>query len=149
MTGEFAIAVHALVFLNHKGKYISSEELAENICTNPVRVRKVMAKLKKNGFIATKEGTEGGYRFVLSPSEVNLQQISYAIDFQFISSGWRSGSSEMDCFIASGMADIMDSIYADLEKVCKTYLKNITIADIDHLIFKENRAVERSYYEKI
>ena len=46
MTSEFAIAVHALVYLNHKGETVSSEALAENICTNPARVRKVMAKLK-------------------------------------------------------------------------------------------------------
>lgn len=49
MTSEFAIAVHALVYLNHKGETVSSEALAENICTNPARVRKVMAKLKKAG----------------------------------------------------------------------------------------------------
>lgn len=47
MDGMFSLAVHALVYLNHKNCIISSEALAENICTNPARVRKVMAKLKK------------------------------------------------------------------------------------------------------
>ena len=46
MTSEFGIAVHAMVFLHHKGDMVSSEVLAENICTNPARVRKVMAQLK-------------------------------------------------------------------------------------------------------
>ena len=63
MTSEFAIAVHALVFLEHKGIVISSEELAKNVCTNPARIRKVMAKLKRADLIRTKEGTEGGYLF--------------------------------------------------------------------------------------
>ena len=49
MTSEFGMAVHALTFLNHKGEMVSSEVLAENICTNPARVRKVMAKLKRAG----------------------------------------------------------------------------------------------------
>ena len=35
MTSEFAIAVHALMFLEHKGIVISSEELAKNVCTQP------------------------------------------------------------------------------------------------------------------
>ena len=61
MTGEFAIAVHALVYLNHKKEVLSSDELAANVCTNPARVRKVMAKLKKAGLLSTKEGAEGGY----------------------------------------------------------------------------------------
>ena len=64
MTSEFAIAVHALVFLEHKGIVISSEELAKNVCTNPARIRKVMAKLKRADLIRTKEGTEGGYLFL-------------------------------------------------------------------------------------
>ena len=56
MTSEFAIGVHALVYLNHKNETLSSELLAENICTNPARIRKVMAKLKTGGLIVTQEG---------------------------------------------------------------------------------------------
>ena len=48
MTSEFAIAVHALVFLDRSNATIASEELADNVCTNPVCIRKVMGKLKKH-----------------------------------------------------------------------------------------------------
>ena len=58
MTSEFTIAVHALVFLSHKGTYYSSEGLADNVCTNAARIRKVMAKLKKADLIKTKEGAD-------------------------------------------------------------------------------------------
>ena len=46
---SFNLAVHALVCLSHSGRSLSSEVLAENICTNPTRVRRVMAGLKKAG----------------------------------------------------------------------------------------------------
>lgn len=46
MTSEFAIAVHALVFLDRSNATIASEELADNVCTNPVCIRRVMGKLK-------------------------------------------------------------------------------------------------------
>ena len=75
MTSDYCVAVHALVYLNHKAKVLSSEELAENICTNPARVRKVMAKLKKAGFVKTKEGSEGGYLFDQDADQVTLDQI--------------------------------------------------------------------------
>lgn len=55
MTSEFAIAVHALVFLDCSNATIASEELADNVCTNPVCIRKVMGKLKKAGLIETRE----------------------------------------------------------------------------------------------
>lgn len=45
MTGDFCLAIHALIYLDHTDGIISSEELAKNICTNPARVRKVLSKL--------------------------------------------------------------------------------------------------------
>ena len=70
MTGAFSLAVHALVYLNHKATTLSSEMLAENICTNPARIRKVMSQLKRAGLISTKEGIDGGIilRVMSSPS---------------------------------------------------------------------------------
>ena len=43
MDSSFNLAVHALVCLSHSGRSLSSEALAENICTNPARVRRVKA----------------------------------------------------------------------------------------------------------
>ena len=63
MNSDFSLAVHALVLLHRKGGVQSSEALAQNICTNPVRVRRVLAKLKRAGWVATREGSEGGYFF--------------------------------------------------------------------------------------
>lgn len=135
MTGEFGIAVHALVYLNHKQTTSTSEELAENICTHPARVRKVMAKLKKAGLIETREGTVGGYSFVLDPAAVTLATVSEAVDASFVSVSWRSGDPEMECLVASGMAEIMDGIYGELNVLCRQRLQAITIADIDSRIF--------------
>ena len=59
MTSEFAIAVHALVFLDRSNATIASEELADNVCTNPVCIRRVMGKLKKAGLIS--ESREKNY----------------------------------------------------------------------------------------
>ena len=50
MNGLFCVAVHALIYLDKRGEQLSSEELAANICTNPARVRKVMAKLKRRAW---------------------------------------------------------------------------------------------------
>lgn len=41
----------------------------------------------------------------------------------------------MECLVASGMADIMDSIYSQLNQQCREYLMHISIADIDQRIF--------------
>ncbi len=135
MDGTFSLAVHALVYLNHKDRVLTSEELAENICTNPARVRKVMAALKKAGFVETKAGHVGGYRFAADAKTLTLAQVARAMDVRFVDAAWRSGGVDMDCLVASGMADVMDAVYRRLDERCKDDLKNITIADVDRRIF--------------
>lgn len=135
MTSDYCVAVHALVYLNHKAKVLSSEELAENICTNPARVRKVMAKLKKAGFVKTKEGSERGYLFDQDADRVTLDQIAQALEIRFVDTAWKSGDTDMKCLVASGMAGLMDEIFDDLNEQCRKRLKEITIGTLDHRIF--------------
>ena len=60
MNGDHSLAVHALVYLDHRATHLPSQILAENICTNAARVRKVMRPLASAGLIANKEGADGG-----------------------------------------------------------------------------------------
>lgn len=143
MTSEFAVAVHGLVYLNHKQAIVSSEELAANVCTNPARVRKVMAKLKKAGMITTKEGLEGGYQFIKDPSEVNLRTVCEALSVTFVSTAWKSGKSDMTCMIASGMAGVMDEIYDDLNELCKQKMEKISIKGIEEELIKKRKTRSR------
>ena len=136
MKSDFSLAVHALVYLNHKAEVVSSEELSVNICTHPARVRRVMAKLRGAGFVKTKEGSVGGgYQFISDPARLSLNEVAKALDIRFVETSWQSGSSDMDCQIASGMAGIMDDIFDDLNQRCAERLSEITIADIDRKIF--------------
>ncbi|WP_418667249.1 RrF2 family transcriptional regulator [Allofournierella sp.] len=135
MNSDFNVAVHALVYMEHKAVTLSSDELAENICTNPARVRKVLAKLKKAGFLVTKEGADGGYQLTKSGDEITLRQVGEAMELCFVSTGWKSGDREKPCLVASGMAGVMDGIYTDLNERCKERLGEITIGGIVQHIF--------------
>lgn len=148
--GDFMLAVHALVFLNHKADILTSNVLAENICTNPGRVRQVMARLRKAGLVETREGRkDGGYFFPHAADGVTLRMVSDALDTCFVSADWRSGDSHMECRIASGMAGVMDGVMADLNRACLKRLEHMTIKDIDQLLFGEGaRLSEGSIRDK-
>lgn len=143
MTSEFGIAVHAIVYLNHKKEMLPSEALAENVCTNPARIRKVMAKLKKGGLVDTKEGLNGGYHVFRDAKDITLGQICRALGEEMVKTSWKSGSQEMNCMVASGMAGVMDEIYDRLNTVCVEYLEQITIQDIDDKIFKNKKEISK------
>lgn len=136
MNSDFVVAVHSLVFLNHHGKTMRSEDIAKNVCTNPARVRKVLSKIKSAGLVATKEGAlQGGYMIALDPKEITLRRVLEALEDHVIELSWKSGSEDMDCLIASGMSNLMTDIIQGLDDHCKTDLEKITIWDIEKKIF--------------
>ena len=142
MTSEFAIGVHALVYLNHKKETISSEALAQNVCTNPARIRKVLAKLKLSGLVSTREGLGGGYQIDKPADKISLRDVCDSLNEKLIKASWKSGSAELKCLVASGMAPVMDDIYEELNSICLDSLQKITIDDIDHKIFKDRKNYE-------
>lgn len=135
MNSDFTVAVHALVCLAHSGKVLSSEELAENICTNPARVRRVTARLKKAGLLETREGSEGGCRFAGDAAQTDLARVAAALDVTFVEAAWHSGDRERDCPICAGMSELMDHLFTDLDGLCKQRLSRITIADLERSLF--------------
>ena len=93
MDSSFNLAVHALVCLSHSGRSLSSEALAENICTNPTRVRRVLAGLKKAGMVETREGLDGGYRLTVDPASLTLRQVAKAVNTRFVDCACTAGTS--------------------------------------------------------
>ena len=136
MDSSFNLAVHALVCLSHSGRSLSSEALAENICTNPTRVRRVLAGLKKAGMVETREGLDGGYRLMSDPASLTLRQVAEAVNTRCVDCAWHSGDIDRDCAICSGMAGVMDTLYRNMNEQCAAYLSRLTVADIEKELFE-------------
>jgi len=131
LNGEFTIAVHALVYLyHHPNIIVSSDVLAKNVCTNPARIRKVMGKLKKDHLVATKEGNEGGYFFQQKTDDITMEDILNALCLPVMELKWHSGSHNLNCMISSGMGDVMEGIYQELDTLCHQHLATITLGEI-------------------
>lgn len=135
MTGELNVAVHALVYLYHKNMILASDVLAENVCTNPARIRKILAKMKKAGFVDTKEGINGGYFLIREAGSITLKDVCIALESAIIKTGWSSGDPEMECLVASGMSNVMENIYNKLNEQCLDTLNKITIKDVNDQLF--------------
>ena len=96
-----------------------------------------MAQLRRAGLVDTREGNEGGFRLAKPAQSITLQEVLAAVDIRLIDPAWRSGSADMNCLIASGMANVMDEIYGELNRRCAETLSGVTIADIDRKLFAE------------
>ena len=103
MNGDHSLAVHALVYLDHRATHLPSQILAENICTNAARVRKVMRPLASAGLIATKEGAEGGYALARPAAEITLRAVAEATGTTFVKVNWTPGDVHEDCLVSTSM----------------------------------------------
>lgn len=131
MNSDFSIAVHSLVLLSHRTDHMAtSEMIASNVCTNPARVRKVMSLLRNNGFVATKEGTGGGYMLDCDPETTHLGQIYKVVCAGTLKPGWCSGDPDNGCMIASNVQSVMDGLFREAEDHLEAYWKRWTIAEV-------------------
>lgn len=130
MQSELIIAIHVLVYLRKEAKQMSSEEIAKNVCVNPVRVRKVLGLLKKAEIVETKTGINGGYCFSIAKETITLKQVYDALQMKICHTSWRSGNVNQDCMVSSGMSYVVDDLCDHLEKSCQDYLATLTIKDV-------------------
>ena len=82
---RFPVAVHALVYLAHKGARtvagaVPSAALAASMPTNPVVVRRVTALLGKAGLIGARAGAGGGAWLAVAPDKITLDRVLRAVD---------------------------------------------------------------------
>ncbi|TJY41859.1 Rrf2 family transcriptional regulator [Cohnella pontilimi] len=131
MNSEFVIAVHSLVLLAYRPDGMAtSEEIAANVCTNPVRVRKVMSCLRKCGFVDTREGAGGGYKLCRRPEEVTLADIYRALAAGSLAPSWCSGNPEMNCVVGSNMGEVMNAVFCGADRQLEMYFEQITIGQM-------------------
>ncbi|WP_276353435.1 RrF2 family transcriptional regulator [Cohnella caldifontis] len=131
MNSDFVIAVHSLVLLAHLPEGMAtSDEIAENVCTNPVRVRKVMSCLRKNGFLDTREGSGGGYKLCRAPEEITLADVYRSLAAGSLAPNWCSGDPKKDCVVSSNMAEVMAGVFCEADRQLEAYFERITIGSM-------------------
>lgn len=125
---SFSTAIHICVYLEKAGKrLVNSNELAASIGTNPVVVRRIVARLKEFGIIKVKVGLGGGYVLGRTASGITLWDIYLAMrkDNPF---KLKVGNPE-DAMSAS-LPAALEETFADTEYAMKKPLGNTTVRQI-------------------
>jgi Rrf2 family protein len=73
---QFAIAVHVMTMLANLPRELqSSEVMASSVGSNPVHIRRVLARLREAGLVASRPGPHGGWRLLRSPEHTTLADV--------------------------------------------------------------------------
>lgn len=129
MNSDFTLAVHSLTLLSLlPDRMCSSDAIAKSACVHPVRIRKVLGLLKRQGLIQSKEGTGGGFVFVKDPADVTLWEL-----YKLTSEGSmlpKCPKANSECIVGSSMKSVLTSIFSEGEQHLGIFLNQYTIKDI-------------------
>lgn len=131
---DFFIALHSLVLMCHLDRQINSSELAENICVNPVQVRRALAPLVCAGILQITEGRFGGYRLAVGCDEISLAEVAKLSNADFLSGMWHTGNEDENCCISAGMGAYLKNLYEQLSAALLAELADITPRQVEQML---------------
>ncbi len=123
-------ALHILAHFAEAGsRPTTSEELAAHFHTNPVVIRRALARLREAGIVGSVKGHGGGWTLARPADAISLGEIYTAL-------GERGdllpgqGPDEHGCLIAAAVDRALVDFYAEAEALLQRRLDAITLADL-------------------
>lgn len=138
MNSRFAVAALVMAYLTFReGESVSSAEIADNVGTNPVVIRRILGTLQKSALVHTTRGVQGGTRLAKKASHISLADIYEAVEHEdndlfLVRALAKQGCSEVSLNIQRSLGDL----FRDAEQVLKTSLAEVSI---EH-VFRRARA---------
>ncbi|WP_340400937.1 Rrf2 family transcriptional regulator [Paenibacillus sp. FSL H8-0079] len=128
MNSELSVALYVLVLLGTNKERLTSSQISECIQVHPARIRHILSKFKKSGYLETKEGSDGGYLLSQNPQEINLKDLYTMISSKPLHISKRSLNSK-ESFPAK-VDNQLEFIFKACELKLLQQLQEITLADM-------------------
>ncbi|MCF7754101.1 Rrf2 family transcriptional regulator [Paenibacillus xylanexedens] len=130
ISSRFSMAVHILSMITMDPLYSTGDRIARSINSNPVVIRRIMAQLKKAGYIETKPGVAGA-SLLVSPERLTLLDIFHAVEsvegnqlFNF------HKNTDTNCSVGMNIESILLPKLSNAQKVMEHELASVTLAQI-------------------
>lgn len=134
-SSRFPLAVHLLVALSFRpNDFISSDALSGTVCTNAVVVRRVIASLRRSGFVVSQSGVSGGVRLAKPASEISLLDV-----YRSVGPGelFRMHNPSRSCPIGQGIPDALAAFLPRAEAAFEGSLAEGSIEDVARKVWPD------------
>ena len=127
--GQLSGVLHLLLHMAENRVPTTSEALARAMDTNPVVVRRLMAGLRKAGFVDSAKGHGGGWVLACPLEALTLADVHAALGAPpFLAVGLRDAQSS--CLVEQAVNASLGSAYAEAEALLTQRLHGITLAQL-------------------
>ena len=135
---KFTVAIHTLVVISSlqddTEKHATSDMIAESVNTNPVVIRRLVAKLRKANLVTSQPGVGGGMQLVRAADQISLLDVYEALEENEEVFPLHANQPNEKCTIGGNIQPVLCSIYGGLRDRIKDELSQTTIADIQQSI---------------
>ena len=145
ISSRFTVALHIFTCVEvfQQSRKVTSDFLAQSICTNPVIVRKILTQLKKAGLIHVARGT-GGVTAARPVSQITFYDVYRAIEpvengelFHF------HEAPNPDCPVGRNIHALLDGKLRAVQQAMEAELKRYTVAELRSGALERIAAEER------
>ena len=127
-SSQFPLAVHLLVALSFRPKdFISSDSLSGTVHTNPVVVRRIVARLRRAGFVVSQPGVAGGVRLAKLVRRISLLDVYRAVGSCEL---FRMHNPNRACPIGNRIPAALGEFLPKAEKAFEQSLAGVTVEDV-------------------
>ncbi len=129
INSDFALSVHTILLLSaYQGELLTSSRLSELLKVHPVRIRKVLLKMKNKGLITSKEGINGGFSISCDISKVSLKEL-YLLNQDDLHKP-KCHDCCVSCKIGSNIENVLDQILTGADDKFQEYLEKYTLNNV-------------------
>jgi Rrf2 family protein len=127
---RFAVAVHiAAVLAVHEKEFVTSDDIACSVNTNPVVVRRILGALTKAGIVESHLGKSGGSRLARRPAQVSLLDIYHAVEGQGLFA-LNPNPENRKCAVSCHMKQFLSRVFDTAERAVESSFSKMTLADV-------------------
>ncbi|MFQ6332679.1 Rrf2 family transcriptional regulator [Methylophilus sp. 3sh_L] len=136
--------LHVLLHMAQKPEVpLRSEDMAKAMNTNPVVARRVMAGLRRKGYVQSEKGHGGGWLLTCDLSTTTLKDVYEALGPpSLLAIGPRSEHPE--CIVEASVNSALEVTYRQAQEILIAGLDAITLASLTHDVIEriEKRKIQ-------
>lgn len=130
MNSRFSLAVHVLCLLamQPEGR-MTSGFLALSIGTNPVVIRRLMAKLREAGLVTSKGAAGGGWMLTRPAAKISLHGVRSALEDE-VAMRMHKEQPHPACPVGQGVHQALSLVYGHVDAAIDRALAHVSVADV-------------------
>lgn len=129
-SSRFTVAIHILTLLAYAGpEPCTSDYIAGSVNTNPVVVRRLLARLREAGLVASQGGPGGGWQLLQEAAAITLGAVFRAVEQGELFPLHATGPNPR-CPVGRNIQQALEATFQDARTALERDLERTTIAGL-------------------